>query len=156
MHSSGSGAEQVQYRKILYICRCREKASPSNLGSRTHMCSLVEVGYQGQHVDLNLPTQRRIQVIIWHTTEKIPARVWRKERKWNERGMKKGSRLASVLLFVGSHKHTLRMKACTLSVSIYISDFIHISTFISPAWRVQRQLKDGWANTCVKNSRSCL
>lgn len=70
--------------------------------------------------------------------------------------MKKGSRVASVLLFVGSHKHTLRMEARILSVSIYISDFIQISTFISPAWLVEQQLKDGWANTCVKNSPPCL
>lgn len=89
--------------------------------------------------------------------KKIPEKLLRrKERKLNERGLKKGSRVASVLLFVGSHKHTLHAEARKLSVSICISDFIQISTFISPAWRVERQLKDGWAHTCVKNSRSCL
>lgn len=70
MHSSGSSAEQ-QYRKIFYIyVGAERRPALQDLGSRTHMCSLAEVGYQGQRVDLNLPTQRRIQVIIWHTTAK--------------------------------------------------------------------------------------
>lgn len=59
------------------------------------------------------------------TYEKIPAKLWRKERKLNESGMKKGSnpalKQASVLLHILIHKHTLDVEAhaCTVSL-IYI------------------------------------
>lgn len=142
-----------------YICRCREKASPSSLDSRTHITGRGGVSAPACWLKPSDSAQKSSYHLA-HTKKKKyhPGCGERKgnEMKWKKRGMKKGSRLASVLLFVGSHKHTLHMIACTLSVSIYISDFIHISTFFSPAWRVQQQLKDGWAGTCVKNSRSCL
>lgn len=132
-----------------YICRCREKASPSSLDSRTHITGRGWVSAPACWLKPSDSAQKSSYHLAHNRKKYHPGCGERKgnEMKWGEkkRVMKKRNRLASVLLFVGSHKHTLHMIACTLSVSIYISDFIHISTFISPAWRVQQQLRQlGW------------